>query len=72
LAPRSSTAPNLPPLFTPTSPLLVHMANKWRAVTGKRPKKRPQRLLERGISIRAVGSAASLSASLPVYQEPIL
>ena len=50
-----------PPLFVPTSPLLVHMANKWRAVTGRKSKKRPKRALERGISIRA--SAASLAAS---------
>ena len=52
-----------PPLFVPTSPLLVHMANKWRAVTGRKSKKRPKRALERGISIRA--SAASLGASRP-------
>lgn len=48
-------------LFVPSSPLLVHMAKKLRAVTGKKPRKRPTRLFDRGISIRA-GSATSLSS----------
>ena len=40
----------------------MNMAKKWRAVTGKKSKKRPTRKPDRGFSIRA-GSAASLATS---------
>jgi hypothetical protein len=43
------------------------MAKKLRAVTGKKPRKRPTRLFDRGISIRA-GSATSLSSQQQLQQ----
>jgi hypothetical protein len=55
-------------LFVPSSPLLVHMAKKLREVTGKKPRKRPTRLFDRGISIRA-GSATSLSSQQQQLQQ---
>ena len=60
--------PNLP-VFVPSSPLLVHMAKKLRAVTGKKPKKRPTRLFEKGISFQADSVSLSQQDVIEIYDE---